>query len=127
MTEAKKNRDRRANGKRLPIIRIGRCFKCNKLTIFTRKRAILCKKCHKQASYTANMQDVTKDYNSPYYRKKQKKIIAEQKWCQLCGTTENLTAHHIGGREDRGLVCLCDTCHKAYEKWAYEQKKLNKK
>ena len=120
-------RNRRADGKRCPKFRIGECVKCNSLTFFTRKRAALCPTCQYSASYIADMLHVTKDYKSYQYRKKQKKIIAEQKWCQLCGSTKNLTAHHVGGREDLGLVCLCHECHQAYESWNRRKKKEGRK
>jgi 5-methylcytosine-specific restriction endonuclease McrA len=36
--------------------------------------------------------------------------------CQTCGTTHNLTVHHIGERHDNRpemLVTLCASCHRA--------------
>ena len=113
----KHEKNKRANGKRLPILRFGKCFKCRKYTFFTRKRALLCKECTYNASFSRDMTHVTKDRESLEYKMKRKKIIEQQKWCQLCGSTENLTAHHVGGRNDLGLVCLCHECHQAYEIW----------
>lgn len=121
------DRNRRSDGTRLPVFRIGKCVKCRKLAVFTRKRAALCPVCQFNASYTADMLHVTKNYRAYSYRNKRKKIIAEQKWCQLCGSKKNLTAHHVGGREDLGLVCLCSECHNAYEHWHREKLGLNKK
>lgn len=46
------------------------------------------------------------------------KIVEEQKWCQLCGSTSNLHIHHIYYRSQGGmtieknLIRLCENCHR---------------
>lgn len=45
------------------------------------------------------------------------KIVEEQKWCQLCGSTNWLEIHHImyrsqgGNNDERNLIRLCKQCH----------------
>lgn len=45
------------------------------------------------------------------------KIADEQKWCQLCGSTNWLEIHHIiyrsqgGNNDERNLIRLCKKCH----------------
>lgn len=46
-----------------------------------------------------------------------KKIIDEQHYCQLCGSTNWLEIHHIlyrsqgGNNDERNLIRLCKNCH----------------
>ena len=46
-----------------------------------------------------------------------KRIVEEQKWCQLCGKSNNLHIHHIFYRSQGGLtveknlIRLCINCH----------------
>ena len=54
------------------------------------------------------------------------KAIKEQGFCSLCGTSENLTVHHPGGRTDLGLTVLCEPCHQRYENWNEQLRKLEK-
>ncbi len=61
---------------------------------------------------------------TPHWKKKRKKIIARDKHCMLCGSTEHLVVHHnnyknIGHEHDGDLVCLCSKHHNAYH--AYER------
>lgn len=53
------------------------------------------------------------------YRMKQKRLCKENAnyTCQLCGSKENIHAHHIisinngGSDELDNLICVCETCH----------------
>lgn len=56
------------------------------------------------------------------------KIVEEQKWCQLCGSTNNLHIHHIfEGRNRKNstkynmLVRLCNNCHSWVHKTNYQE------
>ena len=46
------------------------------------------------------------------------KIVEEQPYCQLCGSTNWLQIHHIvyrsenGSNDKRNLIRLCSNCHK---------------
>jgi len=46
-----------------------------------------------------------------------KKIVEEQYYCQLCGSTNWLEIHHIvyrsenGSNDERNLIRLCKRCH----------------
>lgn len=94
---------------------LGRCYKCSRFTYFTKRRKVLCKRCHQQATVQTTG---TYPKESTYYiRRQRRRVIKKLKRCQLCGTTENLTVHHIGGSTELGLTCLCRTCHSAYERW----------
>ncbi len=64
------------------------------------------------------------------YRQVRERIV-RRGYCQLCGATENLTCHHVGGEKGR-YTCLCVSCHQAYERYAFKKKlkdglKLKKK
>ncbi len=54
-----------------------------------------------------------------------KKIVREKKVCYFCGTTENITEHHIifkcfikGGELPNNKKDICDKCHKQFHKLA---------
>lgn len=109
-------------------MRIGKCYKCQKLTLFTKKRKVLCKECHKNAIIKTEgkfPKYVNGKHNTTFaMREQRRRVIKKLGRCQLCGTTENLTAHHIGGSTELGLTCLCETCHKAYENWHAQQRAI---
>lgn len=106
----------------LPIQRIGRCYRCDRFTYFTRQRKALCKRCHQRATipttgtYPKHV-DNHKHRTTFFIREQRRRVIRKLKRCQLCGATTDLTAHHIGGSTELGLTCLCRTCHCAYERW----------
>lgn len=108
-------------------MRVIRCYKCGRLTIITKKRKALCLRCHAKATYKTTGKfpkyiDGTKNKTTFAMREQRRRVISKLKRCQLCGTTENLTAHHIGGSTELGLTCLCETCHRAYENWNRERR-----
>ena len=106
--------------------RIGKCYKCGKITFFTRKRKILCPKCHDYATIkTDGKFPKNTDGDTTFSTRLQRRnIIKKQGRCQLCGSTHNLTAHHIGGSTELGLTCLCQTCHRAYEHWQQTRRNI---
>lgn len=68
--------------------------------------------------------EVSQQRNSYSYRKWRAAIIARDKVCQFCGSSDNLQAHHKKGFSlypelrlsmDNGIT-LCDKCHKNLHK-----------
>ena len=49
------------------------------------------------------------------YQKRRKRVIAAHPYCALCGTTKQLTTHHVGGGMEY-LTVLCEPCHSNYER-----------
>lgn len=51
-------------------------------------------------------------------KKTYEKVVEEQKWCRLCGRTNDLHIHHIiyrsqlGNNDERNLIRLCSDCHR---------------
>ena len=87
-----------------------------------------CKKCHKRHIHQKKRQKIRAKYgcrkSSKYlhgYRSRRKRAIKKQPWCSLCGSTANLTTHHVGGG-DAHLTVLCDECHQAYERYNTKRK-----
>ena len=105
-----------------------RCPECHKICIFSRSpKAKCCTKCHirqRRISRMANRRFKRKcgtyKYNNRY-KMQRRKAIRQQPWCSLCGSTANLTTHHVGGG-DAHLTVLCDDCHQAYERWNNKRK-----
>ena len=95
-----------------------KCYKCGKRILFTKnKHSILCDKCYDMAQKTSTLVAFPKNYSSKKYKRVREELISIAGRCALCGTKKSLTAHHIGGQTNLGLTCLCDDCHKAYERW----------
>lgn len=108
-------------------MRIGKCYKCGKRTYFTKKRKALCKACQDCATIKVEGKypkyvDGDNGRTTFGMRAQRRRVIKKLGRCQLCGATSNLTAHHIGGSTELGLTCLCETCHRAYERWHRLQK-----
>lgn len=64
---------------------------------------------------------------TPHWKHTRKKIIARDKSCVLCGSTEHLVVHHrrydnIGNEHDDDLVTLCTTCHNWYTAYSKKHK-----
>ena len=59
-------------------------------------------------------------YNTSYQRRRNR-LIKQHPYCALCGTDQNLTAHHVGGGTEH-LTILCDDCHQAYERYRMKKK-----
>ena len=58
-------------------------------------------------------------------RNVRKKVKKEKRVCYFCGTTENLTGHHIifkcfikGGELPNNKEDICDECHKKFHELA---------
>ena len=51
---------------------------------------------------------------------RRKRVIEAHPYCALCGTTKQLTTHHVGGMKH--LTVLCEPCHSNYER--QRQKRL---
>ena len=51
-------------------------------------------------------------------KKTYERVANEQKWCRLCGRTNDLQIHHIiyrsqlGNNDERNLIRLCADCHR---------------
>lgn len=105
-----------------------RCPQCHKLCLFARApKAKCCPKCHKEqrkisrrANRRFKRREGTYKYSAKYHTMR-KKLLAAQAYCSLCGTTENLTIHHVGGGSDHYTV-LCESCHQAYERYNHKRK-----
>lgn len=105
-----------------------RCPRCHKICLFVRHpKGKCCMKCHEQErriSRRANRRQKRKEGTLKYnckYQTRRKHLLKRQPWCSLCGATENLTTHHVGGRDEH-LTVLCDECHQAYERWNNKRK-----
>lgn len=98
------------------------CPDCKRFTLIAKhyleNRCVKCSR--KKNNRRARFRPSAKKYKSGYW-KVQKQCVARG-YCQLCGATDNLTAHHVGGGSDKPLTCLCDTCHQAYERWNLKRK-----
>lgn len=105
------------------------CPDCGKICLFCRcYKAERCGDCHKRKRdrvrrrlrrYVARHADNYK-YDKSYWRRR-RRILKEHPYCALCGATENLTTHHVGGGDEH-LTVLCDECHQAYEKYNNKRK-----
>ena len=111
---------------RIPTIKIQllyyhphRCFKCGRwIGLSPRKKQVICNECYKEVKFTASAKfpkDKHLYADARVYNKLRKEVIGLAGHCALCGSKENLTVHHIGGRTDIGLTCLCRDCHDKYE------------
>ena len=91
-----------------------RCYFCDWWT------AVHCKKCakkHRLDKKHAKIREARKTHTYKYtksYFCRRKRLIEEHPYCSLCGCTENLTTHHVGGKSEH-LTVLCDKCHQQYE------------
>jgi len=53
-------------------------------------------------------------------KKRVKKVVKEKRFCYFCGTTENITRHHIifrfagGDGLENNQEDLCDSCHQKF-------------
>lgn len=99
-----------------------RCPECHKICLFVRTpKAKCCPKCHKKQrriSKRANKRHQRRTGTYKYgahYQSVRKRVIRNHPYCALCGTTMNLTMHHVGGGCEHFTV-LCDRCHQEYER-----------
>lgn len=98
------------------------CSDCGRFCVFGESNlSTRCHECHKKHCRarkrdTRRKKRQTGQYlYTKRYASRKKKVIADHPYCALCGTTENLTCHHVGGGNN--LTVLCDECHQAYEAW----------
>ena len=105
-----------------------RCPQCHKFCLFARApKAKCCPKCHKhQRDISRRAERRRKRHAGVYkytakYKTARKHMLEEHPYCSLCGTTENLTVHHVGGGCDHYTV-LCFDCHQAYERFNHIRK-----
>lgn len=105
------------------------CPECKRICLIAENYASeRCEGCHKHHRHQIKRIKARAKFGNRHgkytssYRAKQKKCVALG-YCQLCGATENLTAHHIGGDlSHKRLTCLCEECHSAYERWNLKRK-----
>ena len=105
-----------------------RCYFCDWWT------AIHCKKCaiihrhHKKNQKKHEKRKILKRLGIYKYgegwKSFRKQKIKQHPYCSLCGVSENLTVHHVGGGCEHYTV-LCDECHQAYEKFNLKRKEKN--
>ena len=85
-----------------------RCPDCGKVLVFTRHHdQVRCRKCGKKqqrrnkAARLGISPNKMKKHRWTHYGQSRynsiRKECLEIGYCQLCGTTENLTCHHVGG------------------------------
>ena len=103
------------------------CYECGKFDLFARhylsERCRICSKSHRHG--VKRKHDHHK-YGKTY-RRCRAELIAKHPYCSLCGSSENLTVHHVGGGADlQKLTVLCDECHQAYERWNLKGRKDTK-
>ena len=93
-----------------------RCPDCGKVLVFTKHYdQVRCRKCgkkqqrmNKAARLGISLNKMKKQRWSHYGQSKYNSIrkeCLEIGYCQLCGTTENLTCHHVGG--GRNIIHVC--------------------
>lgn len=110
------------------LLKVGRkffkphlCPDCGALVMLVRHPAAMrCKKCrnklHRKSSSHKKQQ---RKYGTAYQRR-QKKMLRQQSYCALCGSTKHLTCHHTvsvrtGEWKGKHLTVLCDRCHRLWE------------
>ena len=94
------------------------CPDCHKFELFARHYlSERCRSCsQKNHSKSRRNHDHCK-YGKTYQRWR-RNMIKQHPYCSLCGSSEQLTTHHIGGGDDlRKMTVLCEECHQAYERW----------
>lgn len=99
------------------------CYECGKLDLFARHYlSNRCRACSKSHRHGIKRKHDHHKYGHTY-RRHRAKLVANHPYCSLCGSSENLTVHHVGGRDDlQKLTVLCDECHQAYERWNLKRK-----
>lgn len=112
--------------KRQMFFKVRFCPDCGKLCFFARHpKANRCKLCRGRKHHKKQGKRRWKHYSQKGYGRIRKQTVA-QGYCSLCGSTENLQCHHVGGGRQH-YTCLCADCHQAYERWlARKQARLLK-
>ena len=92
------------------------CLGCSKaIPAGGSSRCATCDQQHRRRrDQRKNARPAAKFYATPAWRKTRRRVLARDGCCQRCGTTLNLTVHHIDGYQDpldeRGLEVLCLRC-----------------
>lgn len=113
------------------------CADCGKLVLIVKHElGTRCQRCSRRRSKKLKKMNMkvkrkamglsANRYDAKYRRIKSE-LLEKHPWCSLCGSTEDLTCHHVGGCETNDkLTVLCGRCHQAYEAWN-ERKMLEEK
>lgn len=117
--------------------KLKKCSGCGKDSYLWKSNPPLCKSCAMRKNDSADNRTVQKKKKVPKriapvsekqkerlseYRKVRDKYLRENPKCARCGTTNNLSLHHLAGREGKLLtdvdnfMTLCIPCHS----WATE-------
>ena len=95
-----------------------RCPDCGKICLFCKHHlSERCKDCHEQRwkkIHRKNHKLARKKRGIQIGDSARKRRINQVGYCQLCGCTENLTYHHVGGGAEHYTI-LCRDCHENYE------------
>lgn len=130
--EARMNRERRMKTMRKVAVVIRECDICGKQFQPHRRSVNVQKYCSPECSHEAKLRSqrdsarATKNINprSVRFRKKdwqdaKARILARDKSCRLCGSSDRLHVHHIthltdderNDHSDENLIALCGSCH----------------
>lgn len=101
------------------------CPECGKLMIIIPNPCCTrCPKCQRHFLRQTNKDNAFKrsrrKHTKTSYKTAKKRAITNQGYCALCGSIEDLTAHHTcnvetGEWQGQHLTVLCDVCHKIWE------------
>ena len=107
--------------KKNKYIKVRHCPDCGKLVFIARHpKQERCKTCRNRKHHTKEKKRRRRQrFGSECGANR--RFIKSVGYCQLCGSTENLTCHHVGG-QCRHKTCLCDECHQNYEKFNNKRK-----
>lgn len=130
MAERKGGRMRAVRIKKRLWIKPRTCPECGRFCIVARHYlSEHCDRCHRINAHRKKRERFRAKFGHPKgkytsgYKAARKRLITEHPFCALCGTSENLTAHHIGGGLDKNkMTVLCNECHDAYERFNNKRK-----
>jgi hypothetical protein len=104
------------------FIKLRICPECGKRCwIAGHPKAERCRKCHKKRKRNSKAHKQRRKQKFGAEKRANRRFCEKVGYCELCGATENLTAHHVGGCCDN-KTCLCENCHQAYERWVMKNK-----
>lgn len=94
------------------------CPDCHKFELFARHYLSERCRCCSQRNHSRLRKRHDHHKYGKTYQKWRRNMINSHPYCSLCGRTDGLTAHHIGGGYDlKKMTVLCNDCHQAYERW----------
>ncbi len=85
------------------------CLDCHKPTSHG-SRCPACQKIRNTMAEQRRGTRIERGYDNDWGRTS-KEARKAQRFCSHCGTTSDLTTHHMGGTADDGLMVLCRSCH----------------